>query len=104
MRLTHLMYNRVVIARLVETSGLKSAYTTTTATYAHIRPLSGSKTGAREGVYNKLMRFYIAGDIDVQEGDKLRDDNGNYYIVVSGGVNRRTFGSLDFLEVDLEKN
>jgi len=66
----------------------------------------GISGGASLGVcINILFKFYTNGDVDIQEGDRLRDeDNDTYYTVTSGGVNRRTFGSIDFLEIELERN
>ena len=103
MRLTHLMDNRIVIARKIATSGIKSAMSTVTVEMAHKRLILDSKTAIAEGRYAKLVRFYFEGDTDVQDGDRFRDEDGKYYTVVSGGVNRMTYGSIDFLQVDTQQ-
>lgn len=102
-RLRNLMTNKIVIARQATTSGIKMAYSTVTAEFGTFQPLGGRNTELSPGAFSKAVRFYFPGDVDVQEGDRLKDDLDNYYIVASGGINRRSHGSLDYLSVDCEK-
>ena len=103
MKLTHLLNQQLVIARMVTESGDKLIYTTVTVEMGHIQPMSDMKSEVAEGVYGKTFRLYMDGDIDIQEGDRLRDTDNNYYAVKPDGVSRRTFGSFDYLIVVLEK-
>jgi len=103
MKLTHLMTNRVMIARKVATSGDKMAFTTVTSEMMHIQPTSDSSSEIREGVFGKQFRIYCDGSTNLRQGDRLRDEEGNYYTVVSDGVSRRTYGSIDYLTVFVQK-
>jgi len=103
MKLTHLLNKQIVIARLVTESGDKMVFSTVTTEMGHIQPMADTKTEIVEGVFGKTFRLYMEGDVDIQEGDLLRDPNGNYYKVKPDGVSRRTFGSFDYLIVVVEK-
>lgn len=103
MRLTHLLNKRIIVARMAATTGHKLMYTTVTAEMGHIQPMENYKSELREGVFSKTFRLYMDGDIDIREGDRLKDDSGNFYTVRTDGVSRRTFGSFDYLIVILEK-
>ena len=105
MRLTHLLNKRVVIARMAtEEAGTdKLMFSTVTAEMMHIQPTSGSKSEIEDGVFGKSFRIYTDGDADVQEGDRLRDSDNYYYTVLSDGVSRRSFGSIDFLVINVQK-
>ena len=102
MKLTHLLNRRIIIARMVTTTGNRIAYVTVTADMGHIQPMDLEKGQISDGVFGKTFRLYMEGETDIQEGDRLKDNNGNFYTVVSGGVSRRNFGSFDFKVVVLE--
>jgi len=104
MKLVHLLNKQVVIARMATTTGDKMAFSTVTTEMFHIQPMTNSKSNAgMPGVYGKTYRFYTDGDMDIQEGDRLRDEDGFYYTVKSDGVSRRTFGSFDYLIIICDK-
>lgn len=104
MKLAHLLNKQIIIARMAEISGDKLAYTTVTADMGHIQPIDNSNSEGESGVFGKNFRLYMSGDADINEGDRLRDFDGNYYTVVSDGISRRTFGSFDYLIVIIQKN
>lgn len=97
MKLTHLMTNQVVIARRTTTTGDKLAYVTVTAEMMNIQPVGDSSTEIREGSFGKQFRIYCDGATNLQEGDRLRDEDGLYYTVQPDGVSRRTMGSIDYI-------
>ncbi len=101
MKLTHLANQRVIITRLVPVTGTsnRSAESTVTAALVHLQPASPEKTLAYGGVVGKVYRIFTDFDIDFQENDKLRDEDGNYYQVRKGGVTRWRHGAMDYLEV-----
>lgn len=102
--LTHLLSKTIIISRLATVSGFKKAYTTTTACSANMQPLSASKTQLIDGVMGKTYVIYADGTIDIQEGDRIRENvTGKLYRVRTGGVSRRTEGSIDYLEVTVEE-
>ena len=103
MRLTHLMNNRVVIARRVPVSGDRLAYVTATVEMMHIQPLGDVANEIRDGTFGKQFRLYCDGSADLKEGDRLRDESGHEYTVVSDGVSRRTYGTMDYIVAVVEK-
>lgn len=103
MRLTHLLKNRVIIARLATTTGDRMAFSTVTAEMMNIQPTGNSASEIAEGVFGKSFRIYCDGGSDLQAGDRLRDQNGDYYTVMSDGVSRRTMGTMDYIIAVVQK-
>ena len=104
MRLTHLLHQKVIIARLVkESGGERMTFTTVTAEMGHIQPMTDSSSEISDGVFGKTFRLYMDGGVDIQEGDYLRDNYNNYYTVKADGVSRRRFGTFDYNIVIIEK-
>lgn len=104
MRLLHLLTNRIIIARPATTSGYKMAMTTVTATLANIQPGANYASELTAGVFGKAFRIFVEGGIDIQPGDRLRDEGtGDFYTVQSDGVTRRTMGSIDYTVVSVQK-
>ena len=103
MRLSHLLNKQISIARMITESGDKLMFSTVTSEMGHIQPMDRSGSEISEGVFGKAFRVYMDGDVDIQEGDRLRDSDSNYYTVITDGVSRRTFGSIDYLIVILAK-
>ena len=87
---------------MVATTGNRIAYATVTADMGHIQPMDLEKGQILDGVFGKTFRLYMDGEVDISEGDRLRDPDNNYYTVVTGGVSRRSFGSFDYKIVVLE--
>lgn len=85
-------------------SGDKTAYATTTSCMAHVQPLDAEKAANYDGVFGKTFRIWIEPDIDIAEGDQLRDTtSSDVFKVKKGGITRRTFGSFDYMAVIIEK-
>jgi hypothetical protein len=102
--LANLRNKQFYISRLTTISGNKRAYSTTTGVLAEIQPLSPSKTQAIEGVMGKTYVVYAGATDDILEADRLREVSTNkIYKVKTGGVQRRTQGSFDFLVVYVEQ-
>lgn len=102
--LQYLKDKRIYIARPLNVAGTnKFLAATVTSAYCHIQPLSREKANLYNGINGQPYVIYMDGAVDVQQGDKLRDGDNNYYKVVAGGVNRRNFGSFDHLEVIVER-
>ena len=101
--LQNLTTKQIIIVRLTTTSGNKRAYATTTAAWAEIQPAVPDKADLFAGNTGKLFRCYTDPLVDIQEGDMLREvSNGKKYKVRTGGVARRTMGSMDFLSIVME--
>lgn len=103
MKLTHWLNKTVIISRMQAVTGDKIALSTVTSIGGHIQPLDAEKLSLVDGVYGKTFRIWVDLDVDIQEGDKLKDDDGNYYKVRKGGVSPRSFGSISYQEVLIEK-
>lgn len=103
MRLTHLMDNRIIIARRVAVSGDRMAFVTVTAEMMNLQPVGDSATEIRAGTFGKQFKIYCDGGADLQEGDRLKDENGVDYTVQPDGVSRRTMGSIDFIVAVVQK-
>ncbi len=102
--LENLTTKQIVITRLTTVSGNKKAYVTTTADFAEIQPLSLEKTILVNGQMGKTFKCYVDPSVSILEGDLLREvSNGNKYKVKTGGVSRRTFGSIDYTEIIMEQ-
>lgn len=102
--LLHLYNKTIIIARFAISSGDKMEFTTVTSALGQIQPIDDSKDEVSSGLFGKTFNLYMDGVTDIQEGDELRDnDTGEKYRVETGGVSRRTFGSIDFLLVIINK-
>ena len=89
---------------MAATSGDKMAMSTVTSSKAQIQPLDAERTQIVGGVFGKTFRIWVDTSLNIQEGDRLRDEDGNFYKVRKGGVTPRSFGSIDYKEVLIEKS
>lgn len=94
----------VVVMRMASIGNDKIALTTVTANYdVHIQPTSDSKGNEGDGKFGRRLKLYADGAADLHEGDILRNNTtSELYVIVSGGVQRRTFSNFDFLEVTMD--
>jgi len=86
MTLVNLFTNKVIVGRLTEVSGDKTAYATITSEYVSIQRMSDEKAVMVGGAIGKTFRLYAKEDADIEEGDKLVDENGNEYKVVGVSI------------------
>ena len=100
-----MLESTVNIYRLGVVSGNKSKYTTlTTSIQSTTQPLGEEKVQFFGGSYGKMFKIFMDVGEDVEEGDQLRDKDGNIYQVVSGGLERRTDGFMaDYLGIVVKK-
>lgn len=103
MKLTHLSNMRIIISRLQPVSGSSSrlALSTVTAAFGHLQPVATEKVQLVNGVPGKTYRIFVDGDIDIQEGDQLKDEDGKIYTAKSGAVTRWRHGVMDYKEIIL---
>lgn len=106
MKLTHLANQRVVISRLQAVTGTSDrlTYSTVTAALGALQAVTGHKLQSVQGVPGKTYRVFLDGDIDIQEADQLKDEDGNIYTVKKGGSTRWQHGAMDYKEVLLEQS
>ena len=84
MTFENLLTNQIMVARLVTVSGNRTAYSTVTAEYdVSIQRMSETKTVALGGAIGQMFRLYTEESVDIEKGDKLKDENGSEYRVVS---------------------
>ena len=104
MKLTHLFTNKLIISRKITTTGDRLALSTVTAAMVNMQPANDSSHEIADGVFGKAFKIYCDGNIDLEAGDRLRDnDTGDTYTVVSDGVTRRTMGSIDYVIAVIQK-
>lgn len=105
MKLQHLANQRVIISRLQQVGGTstKLALSTVTAAFGHLQPIAAEKIGLVNGVFGKTYRIFCDNDVDIQEGDQLKDENSNIYTVRKGGVTKWQHGAMDFQEVLIQR-
>lgn len=102
--LEHLTTKQIIITRLTTTTGNRRAYATLTAAFAEIQQLSVEKTNLYNGAMGKTFQCYVDPSVSILEGDSLRETStGNIYKVKTGGVTRRSMGSIDYLSVIMEQ-
>lgn len=100
MKLQHLANQRIVVSRLMAVgSNNKLALSTVTASFGHLQPVANEKVQLVDGVPGKTYLIFVDGDLDIQEGDQLKDESSNVYTVKKGGVTRWKHGAMDFQEV-----
>lgn len=103
MRFTHFLKNTVVISRMTAVSGDKIALTTVTSAKVHLQPLTLQQSTVIGGVYGKVFKIWCDSSLDFEDGDQLKDENGDYYKIRKGAVTSRSFGSIDYKELIIEK-
>ena len=100
-----LLDKTVSIHRLSDISSNKSSFTTATLDQdAAIQPAGDSKIGSGVGGYDKLYKIYMDVSVDVKTGDKIKDADGNIYLIESGGLEKRDDGFIaDHLDLRVRK-
>ena len=100
MKLTSLANQRVIISRLSPVSGSsKLALSTVTACLGTLQPIAAEKVMLVNGVPGKTFRIFVEHDIDLQEGDQLKDEVGKIYTVKTGGITKWQQGAMDYQEI-----
>jgi len=94
----------IKIYRLQDIGNNKRTLTTlTTSIEATVQQLSNTKGGRSFGNNEKLFVIYMDVRL-VNEGDELRDYDGNIYKVEAGGIEKRNDGFIaDYLGVIVRK-
>ena len=95
MTFVNLRTKEITISRLQTVSGtMKKSMTTVTADYANIQPASTKKSLEVTGAVGKLYELYVDVNLDIQDGDRIKDDDGIEYEITAGGVNNFDFGLM----------
>lgn len=103
MGIQHLCRSAIKILRYKDLGGDKMAFSTVTAAMAHIQPATDSKRAIADGVFGKQFRIYTDAGMNIHQGDKIRDADCNEYTVVSDGATERSFGSISYKLLLVEK-
>ena len=99
----HLATDTMIISRMTAVSGSKFAFATLTGVRGTLQPLLSDNEQLSNGVYGRTFQFFCDGGVDIQRGDRLKDEDGQFYKVVDGGVVRRQFNAIDYLKVICER-
>lgn len=80
----NLLTEKVIVGRLVAITGSnKTSFATVTAEYVNIQRMDEQKSLSIGGAVGKVFRLYADEGADIEEGDKLKDTDGNEYKVYS---------------------
>ena len=99
----HLCRTAIKILRYQDLGSDLMAFSTVTSAMAHIQPATDSKRSIAEGVFGKQFKIYMDVGKNIQQGDKIRDIDCNEYTVVAGGESPRSFGSISYTLLLVEK-
>lgn len=105
MKLQHLANQRIIISRMqaITPGSRNMVLSTVTAALGHLQPVGPEKASLVNGVFGKAYRLFVDNDVDLAEGDQLKDEAGNVYTVRKGGVTRWQHGAMDYQEVVIER-
>lgn len=105
MKLTHLANQRVIISRLTPVTGTanRRILATVTAALTTLQAVGLDKTLLAGSVPGSLYKIFCDGDIDIQENDQIKDEDGVVYTVRKGGTTRWRHGAMDYKEVYITK-
>ena len=99
----HLCRTAIKILRYQDLGSDLMAFATVTSAMAHIQPATDSKRSIAEGVFGKQFKIYMDVGKNIQQGDKIRDIDCNEYTVVADGESPRSFGSISYTLLIVEK-
>lgn len=104
MSILHLATNTMIQSRMTTISGYKQAFSTVTSELSGtLQPVANNDSELREGVFGRQFQFFCDVNVDIKEGDRLKDESGNFYRVRAGAVVTRTFGSINYKKVICER-
>jgi len=100
-----LLDRTISVYRLSDIGNDKQGYSTLTTTLeATVQPLGDSKSGMAGESSGKLFKIFMDAGSNVQEGDQIRDRDGNIYKIISGGLEDRTDGFIaDYMGIVCQK-
>lgn len=93
----------VVVQRLRVTSGHKKTFQSTATVDGHIQALDDVARQVLGIVEEKAWRAWFDVDTDIQEHDRITDEDGNVYVVREVVKKDYAFGTNVHLEVILEE-
>ena len=99
-------FDKVIsVYKLEQTSGNKQSYTTWTTTIeTGIQPIGSEKSGMSGGGSGKMYKLFVDVDTNIKDGDRIKDKDGNWYEVVSGGISNRNDGFIaDYMSIVARK-
>lgn len=91
----------IKVYKLKPLSGSVRHYVATATADATIQPLGKERGGIQEGQYGAKFIGYCDDTVPVQETDRVKDQNGHYYVVVN--VTLRDYGAFPYKELILQK-
>ena len=103
MSIEHLCHTVIKILRYENLGSDLMAFATVTSVMVHIQPATDSKRALTEGVFGKQFRIYTDVGRNIQQGDRIRDANNNEYTVMADGETERSFGSISYKLLIVEK-
>lgn len=99
----HLATNTLVQSRMTQVSGDRYALSTVTSIRGTLQPVALDNVSLANGIYGRTFQFFCDGSLDIQTGDRMKDEDGVFYKVSDGGVVRRQFGAIDYKKIIIER-
>ncbi len=102
----NIFFDKVIsVYKLSAVNANRQTYTTWTTTIdCTIQPLGDEKTAMAGGAYGKMFKIFVDVDLNIKDGDRIRDKNGNWYEIVAGGVENRNDGFIaDYMGLTVKK-
>lgn len=93
----------VVVQRLKVISGYKKTFQSTATVDGHIQALDDTARQVLGIVEEKAWKAWFDVDTDIQENDRITDEDGNVYVVREVVKKDYGFGTNVHLEVILEE-
>jgi len=93
---------QIVISRL-EPSGGYHLWSTVTGTKGHIQQLNEESTAMVGGAFGKTYKMWIGVDVDCNNGDRVKGEDGKEYKILAAGVNTRDFGIEQHKEIVIQR-
>lgn len=100
MSIQHFLNKSVIIRRLSDVSGNRKQYVATGTFDMHIQRITDESGFQIYGVLGATHKAWTDAGLDIKEGDRALDPDGNQYQVVA--VNRQDFGMNQHLEIILK--
>jgi hypothetical protein len=91
----------IIIQRLTAGANDKSSFQSTATVEGHIQELSAQESIARDLVYGRTWQAWFDIDVNIVEGDRIRDEDGTEYTVKD--ITKKDYGTNQHLDVILEE-
>lgn len=101
--INHFYFHQVTIRRGVDTSGGKRVYVATGTIDCHLQRADDRNSSVDVQLYGATHKLWCDVSINILDGDKVFDDQGNEYLVVAVRIDGVDWAMNQHKEVILRK-